>query len=343
MFKRNQAFSMNLADSLGEDGGAIRELIVVKGKLYVLTENRIVQILTADSIDPDNKNLETLHHHQLRYKVGTSDPAVSRTIIQSKSILDSVMLDDRINKEELIDHVWDCTTLLINCSQALRKVYSEVMELMPLCDELITKAKAKGTIPSLPQVEALEEQIVTYLGSAKRFLEKTHAMLCVFYGSPDSEANFQAYRDWIKKNEPEGSNMFKYLDSYKESIKEIAWSRNALEINHSKEGFRVDLYNFRIQPGNRFSAPSLSYDFTEKGGGKLDDSVDLIEFFTFHTNQMLSLFEVVFLEGVSSCWNKNFNFGIYRIPDSQISKECPILYRVSFNPNLKKKDTEQDV
>lgn len=331
---------MNLSESLGEDGGAIKEMIAVQGKLFAIAENRIVQISTAETIDPENKNPETLHHHQIVHNVGSSDPTVSRKILQSKEIIGSVLLDNKIDKEKLIDQIWDCTVLLINCSQALRNIYSDVMELMTQCDELITEAKSKGTIPSLPQVDSLEERLVTYLGSAKRFLEKTHSLLCTFYGAPNSEANFKAYRDWIEKNAPAGSNIFNHIESYKDNIKEIAWARNALDVNHSYEGFRVELFNFKIQPGNRFGSPCIKYDFSAKGGAKTDDPVDLLEFLTFHTNELINLFEATFLEGITDCWDKRYNFVIYKVPDDQVCKERPILYRVTINSKSQKTEAE---
>lgn len=340
MFKRNQAFSMDLSESLKESDGRIRELLSVQGKLYAITEHRIIEILTATSIDPENKEPETLHHHQIRYKVGSSDPAVARTILMAKSVVKSVSLSNSLDENEILDHTWDCTCLLIKCSLALRSLHEESGDLITKCDELITKAKEGKSIPSLPQVDDLEEKIVTFLGYAKRFLEKTHELMCLFYGIKNQKANFGAYRDWAEKHQPNGSNLFKYLDSHKDWIQHLAWSRNALDINHSRPGFNVSVHNFKVMPGNKFTNLGWVYDFTDRGGDKGNEPSDLLHDMMFYMNQMTALFEAIFLQGIADSWDSVFKFQIYKIPEDKIDPECPILYEVSIDPKFLKTEAE---
>jgi hypothetical protein len=78
--------------------------------------------------------------------------------------------------------------LLLRCENAYCQIYNETISLLATCDELIEGAKSKPSIPSLPQVAELEERVGSFLGSAKRCLEKTHALLGTFYDCPRSWA-----------------------------------------------------------------------------------------------------------------------------------------------------------
>jgi hypothetical protein len=53
----------------------------------------------------------------------------------------------------------------------------------------IEESKKRTHIPTLPQVEGLENNVAIFLSSAKRFLEKTHEFLCLFYDAPNSSSN----------------------------------------------------------------------------------------------------------------------------------------------------------
>jgi len=49
------------------------------------------------------------------------------------------------------------------------------------CDEIVNQGKAGSQVTSLPQVKNLDQRIVTFLANGKRFLEKSHELLCIFY------------------------------------------------------------------------------------------------------------------------------------------------------------------
>jgi hypothetical protein len=199
------------------------------------------------------------------------------------------------------------------------------------CNDIINRGKTGSLIPSLPQVIDLDQRVVTFLGNGKRFLEKSHELLCIFYGSTFNDSNFQAYRDWMAKHEPNKTEIRKFLDQNKEWIKLLAWYRNALDINHSKPGFKVEIDNFKLHAGNKFTNPCWIYDFSsQKDGEAQNKPSDIIMDMDVFIKNMLTFFEELFLLCVKDNWDGRFNFEIFRYNEDSINVKCPTLYFISI-------------
>lgn len=196
-FNKNDAFSMKLGS---DKGGAIQHLFPINGGLYAFSTKKIFRIRTADDVDPECLDPATRHSYQEIYPVGCNNSFVARSIIQAKQVLDGVLLRPELSKEKLLDAVWETAKLLLQCENAHFRIYNDAISLLPKVDDIVEKSKSHATISSLPQVDDLDERVGSFLGSAKRFLEKAHALLILFYGCPDLGSNFKAYREWMSAN-----------------------------------------------------------------------------------------------------------------------------------------------
>jgi hypothetical protein len=67
----------------------------------------------------------------------------------------------------------------------------------------------------------------------------------LFYDAPNSSSNFKKYREWLAKNKPNKQDLIKLLEDNKAWIKKIAFMRNAHDINHAKQGFSLEIENFK--------------------------------------------------------------------------------------------------
>jgi len=332
VFNRDDAFSLNVVDPSLKESDPIQFFIEADGSLFCITGKSMFEILPADKIDPKNTEPETRHGYQKVFSVGTESAYVARTIIQAKSLLDSTVLRAGLDKKDIINHVWNCTKLLVACEASYYYIFSQTTELVAQCDEIIETGKRTKCIPSLPQVTDLDQHITSFLGNAKRFLEKTHELLCLFYDTPNAEANFQSYRAWMLANASESKEVNDLLEQDKEWIRHIAWCRNALDINHSKTHFKLEIQNFKLHPGNKFSSPSWRYDFAEKGGVTQEEFTDIIHDMDVHMSNMLMFFEELFLFCIKDNWDTRFNFGLFKKTQADIDPKCPTLYIISFNP-----------
>ncbi|RJP32215.1 MAG: hypothetical protein C4527_06415 [Candidatus Omnitrophota bacterium] len=324
-FDRDAAFSSELGTDRND---AIQEMIVLKKSLYVFTTKKIYRIHTADDIDPERTAPDTRHSHQEIYPIGCSNSFVARSIIQAKQILDRVILVPGLSKSNVLNAIWEATELLLRCENAYSQIYIETISLLTTCDELIEEFKSKQLIHCLPQVSELEERVSTFLGSAKRCLEKTHALFSTFYDCPDHGSNFQEYRKWMAGNRSRSEAVLTMLDGDKDWIRFIANARNALSINHAKQNFILEVQNFKLQPGNKFSGPSWRHDLSARNGPIQEYWSDIIKDMDIHMDNMLSFLEEVYILCILDCCDRRipFEFSVYRKSEDDISEEFPVLY-----------------
>lgn len=331
-FTRNAAFSMNLVNPESDETDAIHSMLTLKGHQMCFLENSIAEVLPASIIDPDNKEPDTRHSYQFKYSIGSRNPIIARTILQAKDVLDSVSFNSGLNKQMTLDHVWECTHFLIHCHKSYSDIFSDTTKLMSECDKIVNQGKVASYIPSLPQVKNLEERVVTFLGYGKRFLETSHELLCIFYGSDFKGSKFHEYRKWMEENRPSKTEVITFLEQEKDWIKLLASYRNALDINHSKPGFEVIIENFKLCTGNKFTNPSWRYDFSgQQNGDVQDEPRDLIVTMNVFVTNMWTFFEELFLLCVKDNWDNRCNYEIYRHKKEDINAKCPTLYYISRN------------
>jgi hypothetical protein len=332
-FDRDGAFSIELGT---DKENAVQQMLTLNESLYVFSTKKIFRMRTADDVDPNRAEPETRHSYQELYPIGSNNSFVARSIIQANQILDGVILRPELAKPKLLDAVWEATQLLLQCENAYFRIYNDAMSLLTEVDDVVQKSKSQTAIPSLPQVGDLEERVSSFLGSAKRFLEKAHVLLRMFYESPDHGSNFRAYREWMSANRSASEKVVALLSGYQEWIRFIAESRNALAVNHARANFVMEVKNFTLEPGNKFSAPSWRYDLSERGGPVQDFWSDIVKDMDTHLHNMLTFFEELYILCVLDNRDERlpFDFGIYRLPDDEVNAECPVLYvaRASRRP-----------
>ena len=156
-FSRKSAFSFKISDPNSSEQDAIQRTLTLNGKLYSFSTESITQITLADEIDPENKEPETRHSYQKLFSIGTSNSFVARTIIQADELLRSLILRDGLNKEEILNHVWNSALLLFSCENSVHSIFKETNEKMYECDKILGQRES-AVISSLPQVEELESE-----------------------------------------------------------------------------------------------------------------------------------------------------------------------------------------
>lgn len=337
-FDRNNAFALNIVDDTSGLSGSIQDLITLQGDLLAFTDNNIFKVLPAESIDTENLYPEQRHSYQKIYSIGCNNSYVARTIIQTKQILNSIILNRDLDKQTILDHAWRCSELLFKCEEAHYKIYNEVLKLMPKCYTIVERSKHKPIIPTLPQVDDLEGKVAIFLGNAKRFLEKTYEFLCLFYNAPNSGSKFQKYREWMSKNKPDKANIIKMLKEDKDWIYQIASLRNAHEINHSEPQFEVEILNFKLNPGNKVSTPAWQYDFRARQGSIQTEFSDILTDMNVFLSNLLTFFEELLICCIQDSSDKNFNFEIYKHIPENINKKCPTIYFVSLKEGMIRDD-----
>jgi hypothetical protein len=201
---------------------------------------------------------------------------------------------------------------------------------MPKCDEIVEANKNKSAIPALPKVPDLETHVSDFLINGKKFLVAAYRLLHLFHGMPvkeRQEAYFDKHRKWIKEKLGEEHPLCKTLESDELWVRLIAECSNA--VRHKETGLKLEVQNFALNPGNKFSSPGWRYDLTKRGLGRQDDYTDLISDLEARIYNMLTFFEevlVLCLQGEL----QDTALMIFRIPNEKLNPKCPISYEVNL-------------
>jgi hypothetical protein len=304
-------------------------MLTIGNELLIFKETSIHRGLPADRIDPDRSDLSTRHSSEILYSVGAANSFVARMILQFKNMI-ALSISQTARKNEIIQHVWEANKLLLECEKAFYHIYKHTMELMSKCDKIVEANKNKSAIPALPKVPDLETHVSDFLINGKKFLVAAYRLLELFYQMPmngRNEAHFDKHRVWIEAKLGKEHPIYKTLESAEPWVRLIAECSNA--VRHKETGLRLDVQNFALNPGNKFSFPGWRYDLTKKGLGCQDDYTDLIGDLDVRIYNMLTFFEEVLLICLQ-CELKNTALMIFRIANEKLNPKCPIAYEVNL-------------
>jgi hypothetical protein len=330
MFDRDSAFSMEIRDPGDpEDKSPIAQMLTIGNELLIFKETSIHRGLPADRIDPDRSDLSTRHSSEILYSVGAANSFVARMILQFKNMI-ALSISQTARKNEITQHVWETNKLLLECEKAFYHIYKHTMELMPKCDKIVEANKNKSAIPALPKVPDLETHVSDFLINGKKLLVAAYRLLELFYQMPmngRNEAHFDKHRVWIEAKLGKEHPIYKTLESAEPWVRLIAECSNA--VRHKETGLKLEVQNFALSPGNKFSSPGWRYDLTKKGLGRQDDYTDLIGDLDVRIYNMLTFFEEVLLLCLQGEL-KDTVLMIFRIPNEKINPKRPIAYEVNL-------------
>lgn len=329
MFDRDSAFSMEIRDPGDPEDKSPAQMLTIGNELLLFKETSIHRVLTADTIDPEKSDLNTRHSSEILYSVGASNSFVARMILQFRDMI-GLVISQTARENEVIQHVWEANKLLLECEKAFYHIYKHTMELMPNCDEIVEANKSRSAIPAMPKVPDLETHVSDFLINGKKFLVAAYRLLELFCQMPmdgRNEAHFDKHRVWIETKLGKEHPIYKTLESDEPWIRLIAECSNA--VRHKETGLKIEVQNFALNPGNKFSLPRWRYDLAKKGLGRQDDYTDLIGDLDVRIYNMLTFFEEVLLLCLQDEL-KDTALMIFRIPNEKLNPKCPIAYEVNL-------------
>jgi hypothetical protein len=330
MFNRNSPCEISIVDP--DDASEVPCLsrgIGIDNECLFFSEKAIFRFLSADDIDPEKTNHETLHSYEKLYSVGTSNSLVARMILQFVEIVNGIFTDQN-SKNKILTLVWEANKILLECEKNHFNIYKNTMELLPICDKIIEVNKTKQSVPALPKVPNLNTYVESFLINSKKFLVCVYKLLHFFYNLPFTERNgahFDKHRTWIGRHLGKTHRVYGLLVHYEPWVRILSECSNA--IRHKEQGQEVCIENFALKPGNKASTPGWKYDLTKKGLGKQDNFSDLIKDIGVHTQNMLHMYEELLLMCLEEKIDNPY-LGIFKIREEHIQLACPILYVIGF-------------
>lgn len=335
MRNRQDSFSMNIHDPESMDSSAnIRVENINEELLLIFKENSIYSVLTADSTDPEKLHPDTAHTYEKIATVGAASPYVARVLLQFKEIFDIVISEQKL-RNNLLREIWKLNEQLLNCLYFAQNIYSQTDKAIHKCDEIIEKNKATGLIPPLVKVKNLEDFAKSFLLIGKQVLIGCFRLISLFTSLPlnsQNEAHFDKHVKWLEQNAPELEGLSTMLTNDLSWIRRLSECRNAIE--HPGTGQSLTIENIKLQPGNKFSLPTWSYDISKKVGLK-ESNIYIHQELESYLHNMLHLIEDVLLICTSSRLPSNGMLSLYQRKEEDINPKCPIKYYVGLNNDFK--------
>lgn len=208
-------------------------------------------------------------------------------------------------------------------------IYSETMDLIKICDEIVENNKNGNYIPGLPLVKDLESRGLNFYSNAKKFLITTYEIFEIVYKMPAFGSKFDKATEWISNLKGDKSDLVIMLKDDLPWVKLLSECRNAIE--HPKKNYHIEVENFTIVSGNRFSPPRWRYDLTHNPTmTKQVDYSDLLHDFNVFRENMLTQYEQIMLVCIDEMKGFSPQFGIFMIPEDKMDNDCPVAYQISF-------------
>lgn len=336
-FNRKNAFHIDIVNPDDPEGTEpIIEMLGLNDEILLIFKTKgIYEVLTAEHLDPENKHPDTRHAYQKLYSVGSSHSYVARMIIQFCDILDTlkILRPSNLNLDEIKNYVWDSTKLLLECESAFFKFFEDTNSLVKKCDDIIEKNKAESHIPTLPVIEGLRDNCFSFFSNAKKFLVSTYGLLEIFHGMPGHGAKFNKSNEWVRRKLGESHPLTLMLGTDETWVRLIAECRNAIE--HPDEGLKVSFEGFKLRAGNKFSAPSWSYDLRKLNLGSKEE-MPLLEDMDVYLSNLLTLYEELLLLCIQDIPGFRDVFTIVKTPDEKINKDRVVMYHLNFKIDWQK-------
>lgn len=333
-YDRDRAFSVEVKDPDNLDiQDPIIESLVIGDSLYLIKANSIFRMLTADSIDPQRTALETKHSYEKIYDFGCRSEYVARVLIQAKKLSPYISNAD-MEKDQVLSHVWNMNGLLLNCRKVVVELEEYYQDLIPKCDKIISHNQNNNVMPALPKVPELESKLRVFLTNAKLVLIESFKFLALFYQIPINDTNesyFNKHLSFLSGQLGEKNEIVKLLSQDMSWIRLLSECRNAIE--HAGAGQNIEIENFIIKPGNRFSAPTWTYDLTKKLETKQGPHNLLNDLDVFCSNMMHLVEDLLVLVSVERLETHPI-LGLYRLDETRIKAECPYRYDVTIKTNI---------
>lgn len=333
-YDRDRAFSIEVKDPDNFDiQEPILDSLVIGESLYLIKTNSIFRMLTADSIDPQRTALETKHSYEKIYDFGCRSEYVARVLMQAKNLAPYISNAD-MNKDQILSHVWNVNRLLLNCRKVVVELEEYYQDLIPKCDKIISNNQSNDIMPALPKVTELESKVRVFLTNAKLVLIETFKFLALFYQIPindKNESHFNKHLDFLSRQLGENNEIVNLLSQDMSWIRLLSECRNAIE--HAGVGQNIEIENFSIKPGNRFSPPAWTYDLTNKLEIKQGPHNLLNDLDVFCSNMMHLVEDLLVLVSVEKLETHPI-LGLYRLDESLIKVECPYRYDVTIKTNI---------
>lgn len=273
------------ADIGTAEDGAIVEMKNYDGKLIILKEKAIYEMIFADSIDPDrtNENLAPTIHKLIINK-GADSPIVCKTFISAKTLFNNDHIIEEVNCNEII---YLSINLLEEVNQLEREILKYKFDQESVCENY-DQNRRKNKALEIPSMMDLESRCKTIFQKTDHIEQILMEIITKFYVNDKltKQSHFPKFLEIILSKYGEEDQFVLFIKSIIEFMEIMRELRNGFDHRlHT-----VKATNFDIQKDGNIISPTIELNHKTV---KLERT-DLLQFLEVTLQNFLLITESTF-------------------------------------------------
>lgn len=273
------------ADIGSEEDGAIIEMKNIGGRLLVIKERSIYEMVMADTIDPErtNINLPTTIHKLIIDK-GTESETVSRILLTAMTLFRPEYISNTVDCPKLIG----LTTDLLSEISILEKEIKDYQIVEKTASDEYEERRNQKVSYKLPSIVSLESKCKTIFQKADHIEQTLMDIIVNFYPNLGltKQSHFPNFYEKLREKYGEADPLVKFINETVYFMQVIRELRNGFD--HRLEHTKV--YDFELQTDGNIIAPTVELKHKKI---KLERT-SLSEFLEITTKNMLDIIELTF-------------------------------------------------
>jgi hypothetical protein len=297
------------AEISSEEDGAIIQMKNIGGRLLIIKEKAIYEMLMADEIDPERTNINLpTSIHKLIIDKGTESETVSRTLLTAMALFKPEYFSNNLDCEILIGLTID---LLSEISILEKEIYDYQFAEKSVTDEY-EERKTQKVSYKLPSVINLESKCKTIFQKADHVEQILMDIIIKFYPNLGltKQSHFPNFHEKLQEKYGESDPFVEFIKGAVYFMQVIRELRNGFD--HRLEHTKV--YDFELQTDGNIIAPTIELKHKKI---KLNRT-SLNDFLNITNKNMLDIIELIF----AYLAGKNVKIGgmpyqVKKIPDDK--------------------------
>jgi hypothetical protein len=268
------------ADIGNSEDGAIIEMENIAGRLLIIKERSVYELILADDIDPkrENPNL-TPTSHRLVVSLGTQSEIFSRTFLQAKRLFRTEYLPSTIDVPQTL---W-LTLELVQEIAVLDKEINDYIAIEKKASANYEDRTVKNLDHATPAIPDIKTRCKTIFQKADQAYQAQLALLRIFYPDFNKQSFYTNFLDFIKIKYGEQDQFTKFVTDVLPFIMLVRNIRNCLDHRRTE----TEIKDFELLANSNIISPTIEINYLESELPRMS----LSQFLPSVTENLVTIFE----------------------------------------------------
>lgn len=316
---RDDAVSFKLPEN---ELGEIQAMVDMGGVMEVYSEKSTFKMMSADSLDPERKNMKTPWIFTKTSNYGSSNPLIANTVLLANEFLNRIYSTQETKRHEIIKKVSEIRNILLDIFQSIESYNTELKSEIDKFNLNINLMNGKAHA-YFPQIKNLDGFATSLLIAAKRCIQETSVLVNMFIYLKKKHSRIDHLLKEVELEHPYAKNLINVLNDRLPTCAHIFSLRNAQE-HAATTDYPLIIENFTIENGCNLSFPK--WNIKNSTSKCIHTEADFI------INFLITFFEEVFITSIMLNFPSTPKYEVFFIESPDEKK--PIRYDLQINlPN----------